>query len=117
MNSQLNEYIIRIISSFDEISDLRKEDLSQLSKYIRDRSNQCRNIDLIFICTHNSRRSQFGQIWGQIAAYYYEIANISAFSGGTEVTSFNENAVSAIKRTGLIVDKSGGVTGRSAEWQ
>ena len=107
MNKKLDEYIKMIISSFEEIDDLRRQDLSQLSRYIREKSNQCRNIDLIFICTHNSRRSQFGQIWAQIAAYYYEIPNISTFSGGTEATAFNERAISAIERTGLIVDKSG----------
>ena len=74
-------------------------------KYVKNRLVSNKEVSLNFICTHNSRRSQFGQIWGQTAADYYGIENISTYSGGTEATAFNERAVSAIERAGFIVDK------------
>ena len=80
MNKKLDKYIKRIISSFDEISDVRKRELDELSNYLKEKLGQCRSVSLVFICTHNSRRSQFGQIWSQIAAYHYEIANIFTYS-------------------------------------
>jgi arsenate reductase len=63
-------------------------------------------IRLNFICTHNSRRSQFSQIWAQTAADYFGIA-ASCYSGGVEVTAFNERAVAAIRRDGFQVVQNG----------
>ena len=40
------------------------------------------NVNINFICTHNSRRSQLGQVWSFYAANYFNLP-ISAFSGGT----------------------------------
>ena len=62
-------------------------------------------VNLVYICTHNSRRSHFGQIWAQVAAYYYKIKNVNAFSGGTEATAFNSNAINAIERIGFEVKR------------
>lgn len=59
----------------------------------------------MYICTHNSRRSHFGQIWAQVAANYFEITNVNSFSGGTEATSFNSNAIYALINQGFIVKK------------
>ena len=32
---------------------------------------QKRKLNLVFICNHNSRRSQFAQFWGEILANHY----------------------------------------------
>jgi arsenate reductase len=63
---------------------------------------------LNFICTHNSRRSHLGQIWGAVAATLYEIPKVTTFSGGTEATAFNPRAVFAIERDGFIAENPGG---------
>ena len=47
---------------------------------------------LHFICTHNSRRSQLGQVWAFFAARYFQL-NIASYSVGTEVTAFHRNTV------------------------
>ena len=88
------------------ISDERKAILQVLIDYIQKKVDQHQEINLNYICTHNSRRSQFSQIWGKVAAAYYEI-DINSFSGGVEVTAFNERAVASIKRFGLKVSKEG----------
>lgn len=46
------------------------------------------------------------QIWAKTAADYYDIDAI-CYSGGVEVTAFNERAVAAIKRCGFKVDSKG----------
>jgi protein-tyrosine-phosphatase len=61
---------------------------------------------LIYICTHNSRRSHFGQIWAATAAEYYGISNVESYSGGTESTAFNERSVAAVRRAGFEVMKT-----------
>jgi arsenate reductase len=57
-------------------------------------------VNLNFICTHNSRRSQFGQVWSFFAANYFHL-NINAFSGGTEVTAFFKNTVKTLASEGF----------------
>ncbi len=64
------------------------------------------DVRLNFICTHNSRRSQFSQIWAQTAADYFGIEAF-AYSGGVEATAFNERAVAAIRRDGFKVVQKG----------
>ena len=88
------------------IADQRKEVLQVLIDYIRRKVDQNQEINLNFICTHNSRRSQFSQIWAKVAAAFHGI-DINSYSGGVEVTAFNERAVASIKRFGFKVSKEG----------
>jgi len=74
--------------------------LNILVSHIQQKQNKMENVNLNFICTHNSRRSQFAQIWGQTAAYYYGI-EVNCYSGGVEEMAFNERAVNAILRAGF----------------
>ncbi|PSL04360.1 protein-tyrosine-phosphatase [Cecembia rubra] len=84
----------------------RREVLQVLINYIQLKVNEGQEINLNFICTHNSRRSQFSQIWGKVAAAYHNI-EIHSFSGGVEVTAFNERAVKSIQKFGFKVIKEG----------
>jgi len=61
---------------------------------------------LNFICTHNSRRSQFSQVWGHFLAQEYELP-ITAYSGGVEVTACNERTVASLKRIGMVITSEG----------
>lgn len=88
---------------FDEIPDERKEILSQLSAHIKEQRQKNQAINLVYICTHNSRRSHLGQVWGAVAANYYGISGINTYSGGTEATAFNPNAIKALKTKGFEI--------------
>jgi arsenate reductase len=46
------------------------------------------------------------QIWAQTMANYFNI-NIECYSGGVEVTEFNENAISALRRVGFSIEANG----------
>lgn len=96
------------IDSIDikSIPEERKAVLKPLIEYIQTKKNKGQVVRLNFICTHNSRRSQLSQIWGQTAGDYYGI-NTEAYSGGVEVTAFNERAVASIERFGFEVIKTG----------
>lgn len=85
----------------------RKALLEEMAEYLREKLSTGQEIRLNFICTHNSRRSQFSQIWAQTAAAYYGIEAF-CYSGGVEVTAFNPRAVAAIQRDGFnVVQKEG----------
>ncbi len=89
--------------NFDQISVERKDALKLISDYIRNKQDLNSKIELIFICTHNSRRSHISQIMAQAAAAYYGLDNVYCYSGGTEVTAFNENAVHALQQIGFEI--------------
>jgi arsenate reductase (thioredoxin) len=91
---------------FAAISSDRLQLLDEMATYLIAKMKQGQEIRLNFICTHNSRRSQFSQIWAQTAAVYYGI-DTACFSGGVEVTAFNERAVAALKRDGFKVVQKG----------
>ncbi len=89
-----------------EIPEDRKEVLSVLIAYIQSKVDEGKDVHLNFICTHNSRRSQFSQIWAQTAADYFGVP-AKCYSGGVEVTAFNERAVESVKRSGFRVSSKG----------
>lgn len=85
------------------ISSERKMELEVLVVYIIDKIKLGKTPKLNFICTHNSRRSQFSQVWAKTAASTLGI-EIQTFSGGIEETAFNERAVTALKRQGFRIE-------------
>lgn len=103
MFPEIKEYCNRLVSSFTEISEERQAILLKISEYIKLKQKQSKPIKLIYICTHNSRRSHFGQIWAAVAANYFSIKNVETYSGGTEATAFNINAINALKKIGFKV--------------
>jgi hypothetical protein len=102
---ELGSYVRQRKKEFKQIAEDRKKLLSRLAKAIRhDLDLEC-SADLIFICTHNSRRSLMGQLWALVAAYEYDIIGIRGFSGGTEATSFHPRAVKTLQKAGLEIEK------------
>ena len=104
MNHTLNANLESILSL--SISDERKSLLQELIDYIKSKREKGQPIRLNFICTHNSRRSQFSQIWAQTAADYFEIPAF-CYSGGVEVTACNERTIRSLERSGFIISKHG----------
>lgn len=103
----LQQYCKDRESEFSLIPDDRKENLQQISAYIKEKIAQKETVRLTFICTHNSRRSQFAQVWASVASQYYQFApaQIQTFSGGTEATACNPRTVSALQRAGVQISK------------
>lgn len=104
----IQNIITQLEKEASSIPDERKEILSLITKYIEDKKSANLPIQLNFICTHNSRRSHLAQIWASVAAHHYGITTVTTFSGGTEATAFNPNAINALESLGFQVDKPGG---------
>lgn len=107
MYRDIQSYIQQSKGKIPEISEKRKVQLKQLAGYIKNSSDDSNSVKLTFICTHNSRRSLFCQIWSAVMAEYLGLNDIESFSGGTEATAFNLRAVSAIERAGFKVEDPG----------
>lgn len=110
MFPSIQQYIENAITHFDEIPAERKELLSKISQYVASKIKAGEKPELIYICTHNSRRSHFGQIWAKTAAAYYGFDNVQTYSGGTEATAFNANAIRATKKVGFEITDNGETT-------
>lgn len=92
-------------NSFRAIPEERKKLLEDFAGYISNKLKSQREVNLNFICTHNSRRSHMSQIWAQTAAAYFNIENIKCYSGGTETTAFNPRSVKAVEKEGFKIEQ------------
>ena len=108
MFQAIQNTIIQLEKEASSIPEERKAILSLITKYIQEKKSANLPIQLNFICTHNSRRSHLAQIWASVAAYHYDIASVSTFSGGTEATAFHPNALAALENLGFQIDNPGG---------
>lgn len=99
------------IDSFEQEKNLipqkRQEVLdgiaNQLKSYISQQGGQ--TVRLLFVCTHNSRRSHISQLWGQAISRFYGFDQVQTYSGGTEATAFFPSAVQAMKTMGFAIEE------------
>jgi len=88
------------------IDSARQTELNALADWVEAQLSKNGQVDLTFICTHNSRRSHLAQVWAQVAADMAGIEGVRTFSGGTEATACNPRTVAAMKRAGFEVTPS-----------
>lgn len=91
----------------DTITENRKYLLRPLCDYVKLNLKQKAGVNLNFICTHNSRRSQLSQLWAKVISNFYE-QDINTFSGGIEITACNERIITSLKKIGFAITNSGG---------
>lgn len=107
MNTQvyppLQQYLQERFAEFDQIPEVRREELLELASFIRETQQGGKTPQLTFICTHNSRRSHMAQLWMAAAMAYTEAGAVQTYSGGTEVTAFNPRAVNAMEKAGFRI--------------
>lgn len=113
MFKQLQKYCSTLNEEFSQIDESRKNELLKLSRFITDDLLDDGKSQQVVICTHNSRRSHFGQLWLTTAAEYYGIKGVESFSGGTEATAFHPNAVAAAEEAGFSIRTTKGKFGES----
>ena len=105
MFSSISSLITRVDNY--TISDQRKELLKPLKEYLSSKIKQKSVVNLNFICTHNSRRSQLSEVWAKIIGDFYGL-NINTFSGGIEITACNERTINSLSRLGFKIKNLGG---------
>jgi len=98
-------YVREALAEIDAILAERKAALKLIAKFIQERTRAVETAKLVFICTHNSRRSQIAQVWAQAAAVVFGVPAVEVYSGGTEAGAFNPRAVAALVRAGFRVER------------
>ena len=81
----------------------RQNQLIEIAHILQTQLDKKGFLNLHFICTHNSRRSQFAQAWSHALAQERHLP-VSSFSGGVKITACNSRTVEALKRAGFEID-------------
>lgn len=100
---ELARYVASIEAELATIPAERKQALDQIAKFVVAERSAGRTAKLVFICTHNSRRSHMSQVWATTAAAVHGLSGIESYSGGTEATAFNPRAIAALQRAGFAI--------------
>lgn len=101
----LKNYCHKITMEFNLIKVDRKAILNDIGEYILSKKKANEKVEILFVCTSNSRRSHLSQIWLQTAMQYYEIDKVSTYSGGTEDTEVNKRTIKALKECGFTIER------------
>lgn len=87
------------------ISEERKTVLQPLIDFVQQKVNDKQEININFICTHNSRRSHLSQVWAQVASAHFNIPNVHCYSGGTEETALFPKVAETLTNQGFSIFK------------
>ena len=102
----LFNYISARLAEFDQISYHRRHTLEHLGRLIAKQISGQGNTKIVFVCTHNSRRSQLAQVWSTTAALHFTISGISILSAGTQATEVDQRTIGALDRAGFTWKRS-----------
>jgi len=104
MYKQLAEALKKIIGA-QPLNEERKTVLHPLVDYVQQKASSGADINLNFICTHNSRRSHLAQVWAQAASAYFRVPNVYCYSGGTEETALFPEVAETLTGQGFNIFK------------
>ena len=91
-----------------EAATPRSEQRERFIEYLREAQLADRPVRLLFVCTHNPRRSHMAQAMALAAAAYYRYPQkVEAYSGGTGVTALNPRAREALQAAGFRISGDG----------
>lgn len=103
MYSALSETIEQL--QLRNISEERKLVLQPFIDFVQQKVNSSQNVNINFICTHNSRRSHLSQVWAQVASTHFNIPNVYCYSGGTEETALFPKVAETLINQGFSIFK------------
>ena len=95
----IREHADRLTTSFDMIDEPHRLAGRKLADWIAENYRPGRRLDVIVVCTGNSRRSILGATMGNIAAAYYGMPEVRFHSGGTAPSAFNIRTVQPSRRS------------------
>ncbi|MEZ6134719.1 MAG: protein tyrosine phosphatase [Pirellulaceae bacterium] len=98
---QIRDFASKIFKATEQLSTDRKKLLTEAATNMNTLLADYSVANLLFVCTHNSRRSQFAQAWAYVAADFYGLQEVSTHSCGTETTACNIRTVESLRRVGM----------------
>jgi hypothetical protein len=105
--SGIREHADRLTTSFDMIDEPHRLGGRKLADWIASNDRPGRRLDVIVVCTGNSRRSILGATMGNIAAAYCGMPEVRFHSGGTAPTAFNRRTAASLRAIGVEIEPTG----------
>mgnify|MGYP001256188929 CR=1 FL=1 len=102
----ISTYLQARRGEYDRIGASRLEVLTSLVDRLQEEIRRSNRAGIVFVCTHNSRRSHLAQLWTAATAFEHGLP-IETWSGGTEATRFDHRAVASLTRAGFQIESVG----------
>jgi arsenate reductase len=106
LNPAVRAHADLLTTSFDMIGDTHREAGAKLAEWIAANYQPGRALDVVVVCTGNSRRSILGATMGNVAAGYCGMPEVRFHSGGTAPTAFNPRTIATLTAIGVEVEPS-----------
>ena len=104
LHKEINHLCSSILKDIrTKISPDRRSILEAIAKQIDSELKIGNTIKLVYLCTHNSRRSHFSQVWGHVASLFFGFSEIETYSGGTVATACHPNTIEALRELGFTI--------------
>jgi len=96
----------KYIDNLDNVilEDYQEKRVKKISQELKSSINTYKKI--VFICTHNSRRSQLCEVWGSILSKRFNL-DLFFYSAGTKKTEVYTEVIKSLQRAGLEIDMEG----------
>ncbi len=104
---KVREHADTLTASFDMIGETHRQAGQKLVEWVAKNYRPGEPLDVVVVCTGNSRRSILGSTMGNMAAAYYGMPEVRFHSGGTAPTAFNTRTVKTLKEIGVEVEPTG----------
>jgi hypothetical protein len=104
---KVREHADFLTTSSDMIDEPHRLAGGKLADWIAKNYRPGQRLEVVVVCTGNSRRSMLGATMGNIAAAYYGMPEICFHSGGTAPTAFNSRTMNTLKEIGVEVEPTG----------
>ena len=104
---KLRAYAEALSGSLDRISQAHQLASELLADWLVAHYQPGKPLDVIIVCTGNSRRSILGSMMGNVAAAYADLPEIRFQSGGTDPTACNPRTVHALRAIGVEITPTG----------
>ena len=106
-NGSFNEEQLKVVFHIQRIEEMKVSNervvfLNKIVNYVYKTASEKKTPKLNFICTHNSRRSQFCQFWATFFSIYYKI-KCEVYSGGNLETEVYKSVVNNIRDYGFNI--------------
>lgn len=105
--AKLRSHADYLTTTFDMIDQPHRQAAHQLAQWMVANYEAGKSIEVIVVCTGNSRRSILGASMGNVAAAYYGLNDVRFYSGGTAPSAFNRRTVAALRDVGFEVTDTG----------
>jgi arsenate reductase (thioredoxin) len=107
LRPEVRKHAELLTTSYDLIGEKHRLAGQKLADWIAKNYRPGKPLDVVVVCTGNSRRSILGATMGNIAAAYYGMPEVRFYSGGTAPTAFNARTVSTLKEIGVEIEPAG----------